>query len=94
MKLPMPSLEQVGSAEKNGAGSRPPPTETGSPATPSKPEIQYLPPGDGEKKPLPRRTLKRILAARSEYMRAEPPWEVERTARLEAEAAAKADKKD
>ena len=58
--------------------------------------VRIVPPGDGEKKPLPRRTLKRILAARGEYMRADPPWGVERTARKKAEAvgAAKKDKKD
>ena len=96
MKLPMPSLEQVGSAKKNGAGSTPPPTETGPPATPSKPEIQHSPTSGGERKRMPRRTPTAGLAAFFERLRDPPSWEVERTARkkAEAEAAAKADKKD
>ena len=53
-----------------------------------------MPPSARKKAPLPPEALARILAARGEYMRAEPPWEVERTARKKAEAAAAKKDKD
>ena len=88
--LPMPRLISVAEEERlRAAGEWPPP-----PRPPSEPGVRIVPPGDGEKKPLPPAALKRILARRGEYMRDPPPWEVERTARkkAEAEAAAKKDK--
>ena len=89
--LPMPRLISVAETMRlKAAGEWPPPDPP-----PSEPGVRIVPAGDGGKKPLPRRTPPTGTAAFYERLiDAEPPWEVERAARLEAEAAAKADKKD
>ena len=85
--LPMPRLISVAEeARLKAAGEWPPPPR------PDNPGVRIVPPSGGERKPLPPTALKRLLAARGEYMRAEPPWELERAARKKAEAAAKKDK--
>ena len=78
MKLPMPSLERVGSAKKR------------EPAPAAGHGDRIAPPDDGGKKPLPKRPPVTTLAEFFERLLDTPPW----LEREDGEAAAKKDKKD
>ena len=90
MILPMPSLEQFGSAEQE-RGWLDAAADGDPPATPSKPEIQHSPTSGGERK----RKNRGVPFAARIFERHPPSWEVETGARTMGRgAAAKADKKD
>ena len=96
--LPMPVLISVAEAARlKAAGEWPPPPRPVSPKRLDPPRSSTgAAPSGRKRKPVPREELERRLAEFYERLRRPPPWEVERTARkeAEAEAAAKADKED
>lgn len=81
MKLPMPSLDLDASKKRKEKSSTPPPRETGSSVSQTTPDPRGSPPPEAGRKPLSKRSLRRIFAAAEELRTAIPPWEREREER-------------